>query len=413
MLRFLSPVWLFGLVTLAVPLALHLWSRRTGRPIRVGSIHLLAGAPPATARSWRIQEPWILLLRCAVLAALVVALAGPYWAPRDATGPTWALVADDVADRLALSDSLQRAGLLVRRLDPANLWMALRETDRAAPPGTRFLVFAPALLRDFHGARPRIGATVEWHTRPAMDAGARAAVQRTGARVVALYADPGRREDAWYVAAALRAAGLATGIRAIVTFRPANGAGESAADADWAIWLSDRSVPEVIRRRVREGTTLVSDAGTAPTARRRTRIVLADQPSDAWLERRSVAAGDGAPVWSDGAGAPLLTVAREGRGMHYRFHSRFAPAWSDFVLRPSFPEAMARLWVGADPVGERGNDRRIAHSQLLPVSDRTLRSASSAGSPPQRSLFLAAWLLAVLLFLFERRLAARPRSRAP
>jgi len=355
----------------------------------------------------------MLLLRCAVLAALVVTLAGPYWAPRDASGPTWALVADDVADRAALSDSLLRAGFVVRPLDSANLWMALREAERAAPLGTRFLMFAPALLRDFRGARPVIGAAVEWYSRPAVDAGARAAVQRTGARVVALYADPGRREDARYVAAALRAAGQATGIQAIVTVRPTNGAGESAADADWAIWLSDRSVPEAIRRRVREGTTLVSDAGTDPTARRRTRIVLAEQPSDAWLERRSVAADDGAPVWSDGAGAPLLTVAREGRGVHYRFHSRFAPAWSDFVLRPAFPEAIARLWVGADPVGERGDDRRIARSQLLPVSDRTLRSAASAVPPSQRSLFLPAWLLAVLLFLFERRTAARPRTRSP
>jgi hypothetical protein len=409
-LRFLFPTWLFGLAALAVPLALHLWSRRTGRPIRVGSIHLLAGAPPATARSWRLQEPWILLLRCAVLAALVVALAGPYWAPRDAAGPTWALVADDVADGATLTDSLLRAGLEVRPLDSANLWMALREADRAAPPGTRFLVFAPALLRDFRGARPVIGAAVEWHARPAVDAGARASVHRTGARVVALYADPGRREDARYVAAALRAAGLATGIRAIVALRPPGGAGDGVADADWAIWLSDRTVPEAIRRRVREGITLVSDAGTDPTARRRTRIVLAEQPSDAWLERRSVVADAGAPVWSDGAGAPLLTVAREGRGVHYRFHSRFAPAWSDFVLRPAFPEAMARLWIGADPIGERGDDRRIARSQLLPVSDRTLRAAASA--VPQRSLFLPAWLLAVMLFLFERRLAARPRSES-
>ncbi|MGH7614908.1 MAG: BatA domain-containing protein [Gemmatimonadales bacterium] len=408
MLRFLTPSWLFGLAALAVPLALHLWSRRTGRPIRVGSIHLLAGAPPATARSWRIQEPWILLLRCAVLAALVVALAGPYWAPRDAVGPTWALVADDVADQASLTDSLQRAGLVVRPLDAANLWMGLREADRSAPPGTRFLVFAPALLRSFRGARPVIGSAVEWHSRPAVDTGARAPVQRTGARIVALYADPGRREDARYVTAALRAAGLATGIRAIVARRPPDAAGAGAADADWVVWLSDRPVPEAIRGRVREGITLVSDAGADPTTRRRTRIVLAEQPSDAWLERRSVAADRGAPMWSDGAGAPLLTLAREGRGMHYRFHSRFTPAWSDFVLRPAFPEAVARLWIGADPAGERGDKRRIATSQLLPVSDPALRPAASA--VPQYSLFLPAWLLAVLLFLFERWLAERPRT---
>jgi len=410
-LRFLSPAWLFGLASLAMPFALHLWSRRVGRPIRVGSIRLLEGATPPTARSWRIQDPWLLLLRCAVLAALVLALAGPYWSARDPAGPTWALVADDVADHATLTDSLQQAGLVVQPLDPANLWMALREVDRSAPPGTRFHVFAPTLLRDFRGTRPVIGSAVVWHTRPWADAAARLPVQSAGARVVALYADPGRREDARYVTAALRAVGQVTGVRALVTWHPPDETGEAAADADWAFWLSDRVVPTAIKRRVREGLTLVSDAGTDPTARRRTRIILAEQPSDAWLERRSVAAADGAPVWSDGAGAPLLTVAREGagRGLHYRFHSRFAPAWSDFVLRPSFPEAMARLWIGLDSISERGDDRRIALSQLLPETARAPRSPAS--TVPQRSLFLPAWLLAVVLFLVERRLAAHTRDR--
>ena len=379
-----------------------------GRPIRVGSIRLLAGAIPPTARSWRIQDPWLLLLRCAVLAALVLALARPYWAARDPAGPTWALVADDVADRATLADSLQQAGLVVQPLDPANLWMALREADRSAPPGTRFLVFAPNLLRDFRGTRPVIGSAVVWHSRPPADTGARIPVQPAGARVVALYADPGRREDARYVTAALRAVGLVTGVRAIVAWHRPDEPGEAARDADWAFWLSDRAVPTAIKRRVQEGLTLVSDAGTDPTARRRTRIVLAEQPSDAWLERRSAAAVGGAPVWSDGAGSPLLTVAREGRGLHYRFHSRFAPAWSDFVLRPSFPEAMARLWIGPDSIGERGDDRRIALSQLLPETARAPRPPAS--TVPRRSLFLPAWMLAVMLFLFERRLAAHPRN---
>ncbi len=410
MLRFLFPTWLFGLVTLAVPLALHLWSRRVGRPIRVGSLRLLAGAPPATARSWRIQEPWLLLLRCAVLTALVLALAGPYWTPRNAKGPTWALVADDVADHGTLTDSLQRAGLLVRPLNPANLWMALREADRSAPPGTRFLVFAPDLLRDFHGVRPVIASTVVWRSRPSADTGARTPVQPKGARVVALYADPARREDARYMMAALRAVGQATGIRAILVLRPTDGTGEVIGDADWVVWLSDRAVPEAIRRRVREGITLVSDAGTDPMTRRRTRIVLAEQQSDAWLERRTFAADDGAPVWSDGAGIPLLSVAREGRGVHYRFHSRFAPTWSDFVLRPAFPVALARVWIGPDTLGAWRDARRIALSQLLPTGDPAPRPPASA--VPLRSLFLPAWLLAVLLFLLERRLATHPRSRS-
>jgi hypothetical protein len=172
-------------------------------------------------------------------------------------------VANDVADRTILTDSLQRAGLVVRPLDPANLWMALREADRSAPPGSRFLVFAPDLLRDFRGARPVLGSTVVWYPRPAADSGALSSVQRSGARVVTLYADPARRDDARYVTAALLAVGQATGIRAIVLVRSPEETG-LAADADWVFWLSDRAIPEAIRRRMRAGTTLVSDADRSP-----------------------------------------------------------------------------------------------------------------------------------------------------
>src|SRR5512144_1611677 len=201
MLGLLSPGWLIGLTSLSVPLALHLWSRRGGRPIRVGSIRLLLGAQPATRRHWAIQDLPLLLLRCATLASLVLALAGPYWAPHDTSseGRRWALVASDVAQRDVLVDSLARAGLEVHLLDsfptaldrPQNLWAALHEADRAAPRGTRFEVFAPDQLRYFRGERPAIAAAVVWHVRPPVSAAGPLA-PRAAPRLVAMFADADR-----------------------------------------------------------------------------------------------------------------------------------------------------------------------------------------------------------------------------
>jgi hypothetical protein len=417
MLGFLSPGWLLGLATLTLPLALHLWSRRGGRPIRVGSIRLLLGAPAATRRSWSIRDPALLLLRCSVLAALVLALARPYWSPRAASGLRWALIADDVAARNVLVDSLTRAGLVVYPLGgtstvhdrPQNLWIALGEADRAAPPGTRFEVFGPQRLRYFRGARPTIGARVEWHARePATLAGTGPAM-RHAARLVAIVADGSRAEDARYVRAAIEAAGQATGIAAVVTLRAA-GPGVASGPADWIVWLSARPVPGAVLDRVRHGATLLTDAGSQPPGDRRSRIVLVDRPSEAWLARRSADADSAAPLWTDGTGAPLLTVARTGRGLYYRFHSRFHPAWSELVLRAEFPEALARLWIGPDSPDPRVDDRPIAVSQLLPARD----SAMSPTRPPPtngRSLFVPVWLLALALFTLERWLTAQPRRR--
>jgi hypothetical protein len=417
MLGFLSPGWLLGLATLTLPLALHLWSRRGGRPIRVGSIRLLLGAPAATRRSWSIRDPALLLLRCSVLAALVLALAGPYWSPRAASGVRWALIADDVAARNVLVDSLTRAGLVVYPLGgtstvhdrPQNLWTALGEADRAAPPGTRFEVFGPQQLRYFRGERPTIGARVEWHARePATLAGTGPAM-RHAARLVAIFADGSRAEDARYVRAAIEAAGQATGIAAVVTLRAA-GPGVASGPADWIVWLSARPVPGAVLDRVRNGATLLTDAGSQPPRDRRSRILLVDRPSDAWLTRGSAVTDSAAPLWTDGSGGPVLTVARDGRGSHYRFHGRFNPAWSELVLRAAFPEALARLWIGPDSAGSRHDDRPIALRQLLPARDST---ASPPPPPPTngRSLFVPVWLLALALFAFERWFAAQPRRR--
>jgi aerotolerance regulator-like protein len=411
-LGLLAPGWLLAFATLSLPVALHLWSPRGGRPIRVGSIRLLLGAPPATRRSWAVRDPVLLLVRCAVLALLVLALAGPYWTPRSSSR-RWALVADDVAARNTLVDSLTRAGLVVVPPDrgpgdrPQNLWTALDAAARAVPPGTHFDVFGPQLVRYFRGARPAIAARVEWHTRapaPSADTGP---APRPPARFVAVYAAATRAEDVRYVRAAIQAAGVATGIPALVTVG-ADSPGIATAPADWIIWLSARPVPGSVLARVRSGATLLTDAGSQPWSERRSRILLVDRPSDAWLLRRSAEVDSAAPLWTDGTGRAVLTLAREGRGWHYRFHGRFHPAWSEFVLRAAFPEAMARLWIGPDSIDSRRDDRPIALGQLLPALDSVARATATLPTSG-RSLFLPTWLLGLALFALERRFAAQPR----
>lgn len=418
MLGFLTPTWLFGLGALTVPIALHLWSRRGGTPIRVGSIRLLVGAPPATRRAWRIQDPWLLALRCSILAALVLALAGPYWLP-PAGGRPWALVSGDARRDTGLLDSLRRAGLKIHPLNGSDFWTALRDLDRAAPPGTPFVVFAPDLLRYFRGARPAIHAAVEWRVRPPPPASVTPPPIQPDARLVAIYADPARSDDARYFSAAIRAAAAATGIPAVVTLRSPSL--DPVADAEWIAWLSARPVPDPLLRRVRAGATLLSDAGNDTASDRRTTIVFAsaatvrppNRPTAPLLIRRSSTTDSGAPLWADGAGAPLLTVTREGggRGLHYRFHSRFHPSWGELVLRPEFPEALVALWTAALPAGPTTgvDDRRLTVSQLLPARDSTPGPVTP--ETERMSLFLPFWLLSVVLFGVERWLVTHPRGR--
>jgi aerotolerance regulator-like protein len=394
MLGLLAPLWLAGMASLLVPVALHWWSRRTGRAVRVGSIRLLSGAPPAMARRPRLHDPWLLVLRCALLAVLVLALAQPYWAPRRAAAPVWALVATDVAGRAGLVDSLEQSGTAVRPLDPSDVWLSLAIADQAAPPGTRFEVYAMPLLSGTRGTLPLLRSAVVWHARSSTRGRGGAATTPPRGRIVAVFADAARSDDARYVAAAVRAAGIASGIPAIVTARASTTADATAVgSADWIVWLSERPLPDVVRQRLQAGATVLTDVGLGQQPATRVRF---EQDSHA-------------PVWTDVTGAPLLTVTREGRGLRYRFRSRFAPSSSDFVLDPAFPEAMARLWIGADSTRTERDGRPIALSQVVPAYDPRGQPASPATGA--RSLFLPLWLIAVGLFLVERRVATRSLIR--
>ncbi|HET7249856.1 MAG TPA: hypothetical protein VFI79_08425, partial [Gemmatimonadales bacterium] len=163
--------------------------------------------------------------------------------------------------------------------------------------------------------------------------------------------------------------------------------------ADWIVWLSERPLPDIVRQRLQAGATVLTDAGQGQQPATRVRF---EQDTHA-------------PVWTDVTGTPLLTVAREGRGLRYRFRSRFAPSASDFVLDPAFPEAMARLWIGADSTRTERDGRPIALSQVAPAYDPRRQPATPATGA--RSLFLPLWLIAVGLFLVERRVATRSLIR--
>jgi hypothetical protein len=74
-----APVWMVGLGVLAVPLVLHLWSRRTGPPAPFPSIRMLRAIYTERARRSRWRDLLVMLLRCALLGLIVLAFAQPRW----------------------------------------------------------------------------------------------------------------------------------------------------------------------------------------------------------------------------------------------------------------------------------------------------------------------------------------------
>src|ERR1700676_1136148 len=76
-MAFLAPFLLWGTLAAGIPVALHLFFRSRYRTVPWAAMKFLLTSIEQTSRRLRFQELLLLLLRCAVLILLALALARP------------------------------------------------------------------------------------------------------------------------------------------------------------------------------------------------------------------------------------------------------------------------------------------------------------------------------------------------
>jgi hypothetical protein len=74
-----TPYWLFAASAILIPIAIHLWNKRQGKTVKVGSLRWLEASPSNRWSSIKLSNFWLLVLRCLILILLAVALAQPVW----------------------------------------------------------------------------------------------------------------------------------------------------------------------------------------------------------------------------------------------------------------------------------------------------------------------------------------------
>ena len=76
-MSFLNPLLLFGLAAVAVPIIIHLLNRRKFRKIDWAAMKFVKLSIDQNQRRMKLEDLILLLLRCALLALLALALARP------------------------------------------------------------------------------------------------------------------------------------------------------------------------------------------------------------------------------------------------------------------------------------------------------------------------------------------------
>lgn len=119
MISFANPAFLWSLLGLAIPIAIHFLSRKEGQVIKLGSLKHVQETSTQQFRGIRLNEVWLLLLRCLLIVLLSLLLSGMSF--QSSGKEKWAIIEWGVEKEESvktLLDSLADSGYELRWLAP-------------------------------------------------------------------------------------------------------------------------------------------------------------------------------------------------------------------------------------------------------------------------------------------------------
>ncbi len=110
-MNFLAPLFALGALAVAAPIIFHLIRRTTRESTAFSSLMFLEPSPPRITRRSRLENLWLLLLRCLVIALLAAGFARPFWRNLEIGNELSASAAKRIVILLDTSASMRREGL--------------------------------------------------------------------------------------------------------------------------------------------------------------------------------------------------------------------------------------------------------------------------------------------------------------
>ena len=175
----LFPYFLAGLVALALPIIIHLWSKSTRKSVDFGSIRFLKETETKTMRSIMPSQWLLLLLRIILVGLLVLLMAEPFVSRKIVEVDTMYLVDPKYKDltwfqsfKYSLSEN-EKAFWLVKDYPALEEEVTEETTDYwqllSNPPSLnakKAVVISPLMVKDFPSAKASFPVKYEWIKLP-------------------------------------------------------------------------------------------------------------------------------------------------------------------------------------------------------------------------------------------------------
>ncbi|MTI23057.1 hypothetical protein E1176_18650 [Fulvivirga sp. RKSG066] len=178
-MSFAAPTYLITLLGLLVPLAIHLWSKKEGRVIKVGSTQFLPEVESKQSSSLRINEIILLVLRMILMGLLSFILAQLFFKSTANNESKLVFIDPLIADRPeanALLDSLANQEYEIKAFLPGfpnydqekhtqsaeRHWQLVEELNRVNAQD--IVLITSSVQKSFKGARPTSHRPLSWIT---------------------------------------------------------------------------------------------------------------------------------------------------------------------------------------------------------------------------------------------------------
>lgn len=178
-MSFAQPSYLWALLGLLVPIAIHLWSKKEAKTIKIGSVQLLSESKSRQSSSIQLNEWWLLLLRMAIISLITLVMAKPQWQSKVNNSKLTYVIEPELAKNenfMARFTDLQadqeirllQSGLPINNIEytnsedyrSADYWSLASEMD--ALQTDSIIVFTNGYAKGLKGAKPETNHDINW-----------------------------------------------------------------------------------------------------------------------------------------------------------------------------------------------------------------------------------------------------------
>lgn len=435
-----TPAAWWALLTLEIPLLIHLFSRSRGRLVRIGHVDLVRKARKLQVTEIKMTQWLLLLLRLAIFTLAVLILGGLATAGLNSTSapssyltPGWIRTSSQQDFNAVLSAAEKEADskfyLLQAGFPPAdkqqleairqqplpgpanfsNTWSLLSERLSLERHEGEVRVYATDYILQFGSYRPTLPREVNWHITHPQQA---PADHFDSIQVLIAYSRD-RAADA---------ATFNTVLETLKQHRLPNLVWESA-DSDrpgqlpvktnWLIHLGDEKLSPAQIAGIKSPVVILTDSDGGKVEGTNQFVRLPYFPFTSFrLDRFSrniaeIATGEtvaeGRVLLETKDHSPLLQEFHHGQVRLLRFNSRFNPQWNSVTQQPEFPEFLLQL------MSDTGLETsRFSNARINPVNLDSESAKPITPTPlPRRSLQDLLAALLVLFWMTERWLSER------